>query len=228
VQRAFARMNASMQALLERERSFTRYASHELRTPIGAIKVQLERVEIGAATAAEVLPAVVRQTRRIEELIDALLTLARAREVAGPVRALRSLLDEVTEALAEPDRHRVYLVDPVPDVGVRDAVLVAQALRNLIDNAVRHGAGPVAVRAEQDGGSLVLRVRDMGPGIRATELRRLADPVGHGAPRPDGHGLGLTLVALIARALDGRLLLHNTEIGLEASLTVRVLVAVEP
>jgi C4-dicarboxylate-specific signal transduction histidine kinase len=71
---------------------------------------------------------------------------------------------------------------------------------------------------------LVLRVRDMGPGIPATELRRLADPVGRRAPRPDGHGLGLTLVALIARALDGRLLLHNTEIGLEASLTVAVVV----
>lgn len=48
----------------------------------------------------------------------------------------------------------------------------------------------------------------------------MAEPSDHQASRPDGHGLGLTLVALIARALDGRLLLHNSQIGLEASLTV--------
>ncbi len=221
---ALATMSASMRALLDRERSFTRYASHELRTPVGAIKVQLERIELGTASAAEVLPAVARQTARIEELIDALLTLARARNQEGRVRALRDLLDEVLDALAAADRDRVYLVEPVPDVAVRDAVLVAQGLRNLIDNAVQHGAGPVTVGAERHASSLVLRVRDMGRGVPATELRRLADPVGRGAPRPDGHGQGLTLVALIARALDGRLLLHNTEIGLEASLTVEVVV----
>ncbi len=219
---ALATMSGAMHALLERERSFTRYASHELRTPVGAIKVQLERIELGAASATDVLPAVARQTRRIEELIDALLTLARARDQGGHVRGLRDLVDEVLDAQAGTDRDRVYLVEPVPDVVVRDAVLVAQALRNLIDNAIRHGAGPVTVGAERDAGSLVLRVRDMGPGIPATELRRLADPVGRTAPRPDGHGLGLTLVELIARALDGRLLLHNTEIGLEASLTLEV------
>ncbi|MFN2322550.1 MAG: sensor histidine kinase [Trueperaceae bacterium] len=220
--RALATMSASMHALLERERSFTRYASHELRTPVGAIKVQLERIDLGAATAADVLPAVARQTARIEELIDALLTLARARDQGGSVRGLRDLVDEALGALAPFDRDRVYLVEPVPDVAVRDAVLVTQALRNLMDNAIRHGAGPVTVGAERDGRALVLRVRDMGPGIPATELRRLADPVGRTTPRPDGHGLGLTLVALIARALDGRLLLHNTEIGLEASLTLDV------
>jgi signal transduction histidine kinase len=219
---ALAALSASMHALLERERSFARYASHELRTPIGALKVQLERVELGSASAAEVLPAVARQVGRIEELIDALLTLARARAQGGRTLALRELLDEALDALADADRDRVYLVEPVPEVAIRDAVLVAQALRNLLDNAVRHGTGPVTVRVEHEDATLVVRVRDMGPGIPATELRRLADPTGRRAPRADGHGLGLTLVALIARALDGRLLLHNTEIGLEASLSLDV------
>jgi signal transduction histidine kinase len=220
--RALAALSASMGALLERERSFARYASHELRTPVGALKVQLERVELGSASADEVLPAVARQVARIEELIDALLTLARARGEGGRVRPLRELLDEALEALAEADRDRVYMVEPVPEVAIRDAALVAPALRNLLDNAVRHGAGPVTVRIEREDATLVVRVRDMGPGIPATELRRLADPAARRAPRPDGHGLGLTLVALIARALDGRLLLHNTEIGLEASLSLEV------
>lgn len=217
-------MNRSLSTLLERERSFARYASHELRTPVGALKVQLERVELGTATAADVLPAVARQTARIEELIDALLALTRAREQGSRVRPLRPLLDDALESLGDEERERVYVIEPLPDVAVRESVLVGQALRNLVDNAVRHGAGPVTVRAERDDDLLTLRVRDMGGGIPGTVLRRLAEPATRREARSDGHGLGLTLVALIARALDGRLHLHNTDAGLEASIDLRVVV----
>ncbi len=220
--RAIDGMSRSMHALLERERSFARYASHELRTPVGALKVQLERVELGTASAADVLPAVARQTQRIEELIDALLALTRARDQGSRIRLLRPLLSDTLESLAEAERSRVYFVEPVPEVEVRESVLVHQALRNLIDNAVRHGTGPVTVRAETDEELLTVRVRDMGSGIQVSELRRLAQPVEERAPRSDGHGLGLTLVALIARALEGRLHLHNTDVGLEASVSFRV------
>ncbi len=222
LQRAIDDMSRSMLALLERERSFARYASHELRTPVGALKVQLERVELGTASPADVLPAVARQTLRIEELIDALLALTRARDQGSRTRPLRPLLNESLDALPETDRARVYVVEPVPDVQVRESVLVHQALRNLIDNAVRHGAGPVTVRTEADGDLLTFRIHDTGPGIGASELRRLAQPVEQRSPRPDGHGLGLTLVGLIARALEGRLHLHNTDAGLEASVSLRV------
>lgn len=220
---AFNTMSRSMHALVERERSFARYASHELRTPVGAMKVQLERVDLGSATAAEVLPAVARQTARIEELMDALLTLARAREQTTHMQPLRTLVRETIDSLPELERPRIYVVEPVPDAHVRDAVLVRQALRNLLENAVRHGAGPVTLGTERDGATLVARVRDMGSGIAVTELRRLADGGERQQTRPDGHGLGLTLVALIARALDGRLHLYNAEPGLEASLSLRVL-----
>lgn len=216
-------MSRSMHALIERERSFVRYASHELRTPVGAMKVQLERVDLGSATAAEVLPAVARQTARIEELIDALLTLARVREQTTRVQPLPTLLRETVDSLPERERPRIYIVEPVPDAQVSDAVLVRQALRNLLENAIRHGAGPVTLGTERDGPTLIARVRDMGSGITVTELRRLADGGAHPRTRPDGHGLGLTLVALIARALDGRLHLYNAEPGLEASLSLLVL-----
>ena len=222
--RALDALSRSLHGLLERERSFARYASHELRTPVGALKVQLERVELGTASAADVLPAVARQAARIEELIDALLALTRAREQGSSTRPLRPLLQETVESLTESERSRVYFVEPIPDVSVRESVLVRQALRNLVDNAVRHGAGPVTVRVEDDDATLTVRIRDMGAGIPGTELRRLAEPADRRRPRIDGHGLGLTLVALIARALDGRLHLHNTDTGLEASIAVRVVV----
>ena len=221
-------MSRSLHALLERERSFARYASHELRTPVGALKVQLERVELGSATAADVLPAVARQAARIEELIDALLALTRAREQGSRTKPLRPLIDETVEALEEADQPHVYVIEPVPEVAVREAVLVGQALRNLIDNAVRHGAGPVTVRVEQAGDLLSVRIRDMGAGIPGTVLRRLAEPTERREARSDGHGLGLTLVALIARALDGRLHLYNADVGVEASIDLRVIIEPSP
>lgn len=221
---AFDAMRDSLTGLLERERSFARYASHELRTPVGALKVQLERVEIGSATASDVLPAVARQTARIEELIDALLALTRTRDQGSRNQQLRALLDETVESLGDAERERVYFIEPIPGVVVREAVLVRQALRNLVDNAVRHGAGPVTVRFEHRDDALTVRVRDMGAGIPGTVLRRLAEPTERRQARLDGHGLGLTLVGLIARALGGRLHLHNTDVGLEASIDLRAIV----
>lgn len=224
VERSLTDLARSLEALLARERSFTRYASHELRTPVSALKLQLERVQLGQAQADEILPSVVRQVARIEELIDALLALARARGASsGGTRSLEAVITDVLEPLPDEQRRRVYLVPPVPKDEIRDAVLVRQALRNLVENGLRHGSGPVTVSFDLDGDTFTARVRDMGPGIPAAELRRLADGAALRVPSPEGHGLGLTLVQLIARALGGRLLLHNTETGLEASLTVQVL-----
>jgi signal transduction histidine kinase len=224
VYRAINTLSSSVQSLLARERAFTRYASHELRTPVAALKVQLERVALGHASAEAVAPALQRQVARIEELLAALLTLARARAEDDHPEGLRKLIQETIEEVADAHRDRLYVVEPLPDVQLSDAGLVRQGLRNLIDNALLHGEGLATVGADVDGVTLTLRVRDLGPGIPATELRRLSDPFAQALARPDGHGLGLALVALIARALDGRLLLHNTDIGLEASLSLRVVV----
>jgi signal transduction histidine kinase len=225
VQRALASLSRSVQALIARERAFTRYASHELRTPVGALKVQLERVALGSAAADEVIPALERQVARIEELLAALLTLARAREREQHPEPIDALLRATLELLPEGDRSRIYLVEPVPTARIASPALVRAALRNLVDNGVRHGQGIATVAASVEGRTLTLQVRDMGPGIAASELRRLSDPLAERPARADGHGLGLTLVSLIARALDGTLLLRNTEIGLEATLSVEVVEA---
>jgi signal transduction histidine kinase len=222
VQRSLASLSRSVQALIARERAFTRYASHELRTPVGALKVQLERVALGSASAEEVIPALARQVARIEELLSALLTLARAREREQHPEAIDALLRTTLEQLPEGDRSRVYLVEPIPMGTIGSAALVRAALRNLVENGLRHGQGLTTVAAQIDDRTLTLQVRDMGPGIAAVELRRLSDPFAERPVRADGHGLGLTLVSLIARALDGKLLLQNTGIGLEATLSVEV------
>lgn len=217
-------LSTSVQSLLARERAFTQYASHELRTPVAAMKVQLERVTLGRASVEAIAPALQRQVARIEELLAALLTLARAREHDHNPEALRTLLTATIDEVPVEQRDRIYVMEPLPEVLVSDAGLVRQGLRNLIDNAILHGDGLATVEAETEGKTLTLRVRDVGPGIPATELRRLSEPFAPKPPGADGHGLGLSLVTLIARVLDGRLLLHNTGMGVEASLMLRVIV----
>jgi signal transduction histidine kinase len=228
VQRVLRAESERAATQLARERAFSRYASHELRTPISAIKVQLERYALRLAAPEALAAAVGRQAARLESLLEALLTLARVRD-RDPLRvALPALLAELLDDLPSDLRPRLYISPTLPEVEVQDAALVAQATGTLLDNALKHSRGPVHVDANAEGTTLTLRVRDMGPGIPAEALRRVGNPLEHPPVREDGHGLGLSLATLIARALDGRLLLRNTDIGLEASLIVDVLPSDRP
>ena len=100
---------------------------------------------------------------------------------------------------------------------------MALLLRNLLDNARRHGAGtPVLLRARFDAGKLHLTVRDHGPGVPAAQLKHLSEPFF----RPDaarqratgGVGLGLSLCRKVAEAHGGSLSFANAQPGLEVSL----------
>lgn len=219
--RAFNRMSASVHESLERERAFTRYVSHELRTPLTALSVQLERAELGLVPADEVVPAASRQARRMQETLAALLALARSgrRELAP-----RPLAAIVAEALATVDGAEVRMPAPLPGVRVSDAPLLSQALRNLVENVARHASGRAELRATIRGSELDLVLRDEGPGLADDLLERADQPFVRGDGQAAGSGLGLALVAQVAETLGGELRLRNVPGGLEASLTVPVVV----
>jgi len=219
--RAFNRMSASVHESLERERAFTRYVSHELRTPLTALSVQLERAELGLVPAEEVVPAASRQARRMQETLAALLALARStrRELAP-----RPLPDVVDEVLAGVDGADVRLPAPLPGVRVSDAPLLIQALRNLVENVVRHASGRAELRATIRGSELDLVLRDEGPGLPEALIDRARQPFVRGDGQAAGSGLGLALVAQVAETLGGDLELRNVNGGLEASLTLPVVV----
>jgi signal transduction histidine kinase len=84
-----------------------------------------------------------------------------------------------------------------------DRALLRRMLRNLIDNAERHGAPPVEVEVGRDGARALLTVSDRGPGVAASERERLFSPFSRIAGRHAGTGLGLTLVRQIARRHGG-------------------------
>ena len=218
--RSFNRMSAALRALVERERTLTRYATHELRTPLSALKLQVERAQRNAPVPAAALDAIARNVVRMEEVIGALLQLARSGERDRTPAALVDVIDETFLALSPTVRSRVDLMSVPLDVRITDGALVQRALHNLIGNALAHGAVPVQVYVGRDGETLTLRVRDRGPGVPEGALADLTRPFVRSAA--GGTGLGLALVAFIAQTLGGEISLRNLHPGFEASLKLPI------
>ena len=140
--RSFNRMSAALRALVDRERTLTRYATHELRTPLSALKLQVERAQRHATEPNPTLDAMARNVRRMEEVIGALLQLTRSGERDRTPAALVDVIEETFAALSPTVRSRVDLMSLPPDVRITDGALVQRALHNLIGNALAHGAVP--------------------------------------------------------------------------------------
>ncbi|MBI5104426.1 MAG: HAMP domain-containing histidine kinase [Solirubrobacterales bacterium] len=190
--------------LVMRERAFTADASHQLRTPLAALRIELEAMELRGAPAPEV-GAALAQVDRLQTTIDTLLTVARdvprPRERTDVVGLLDELENGWRGRLAAASRPlRVHAPGAPIEVRASRAVLV-EILNVLMDNAWRHGRGAVVVRARCSGGYVAVEVGDEGPGFEldpedAFERRRTQGP---------GHGIGLALARALAHAEGGRL-----------------------
>lgn len=217
----FARISASMQS----ERRFTSHAAHELRTPIAAIRAQAEvaRDSRDPAVRAAALDHVVEGCDRAGRLVDQMLLLARVdeRTPQGPAAATR--LDRAAAAvLAElaPDALaagvNLELVGDSPVTVAADAALLDVMLRNLVDNAIRHGGAPgsVTLSCRELPGGAVLQVADRGPGVDAAELEQLGNRFFRGAAAVGpGSGLGLSIVRRIADSCDASVSFHGRDDG---------------
>lgn len=207
---SFNDMVASIQGYVERERAFTRYASHELRTPLSALRLQLERVELGHATAEEVLPAVARSAAQLEEILAALLELARSAGSEHERRLLSPLLADSLAVFPHSERERVTIHNAAPaELAVTHGRLFQQALTNLVDNALRHGGAGVAItiRGQRAGDRVTLAVSDSGPGIPPEHRSKLFERFHRGAATAEGSGLGLAIARELALAMGGALTL---------------------
>lgn len=193
------------------EREFVANAAHELRTPLAAITSAVEVLNGGAKDAAAdreaFLRIVTRQSARLNALVHALLTLARAHTDATAVSpslvGLEALLTDVAEDVQAVD----CVDDAPPDLAIlthRD--LLRQALANLVTNALNHGSGKdVRLSAEQRAdGRVAVTVSDRGPGLTADEVGRMFDRFYRRTAAPGtGYGLGLAIVREISEVLGG-------------------------
>jgi len=223
----FARIGAS----LERERAFTADAAHELRTPIAAVRAQAEvaRAAHDQDECRRALDRVIAGCDRAARLTDQLLTLARLEQGAwaGRLRGcdLAATAHEVLAELAQAAHSRgvaLSLDASGPVVVDGDAALLQVLVRNLVDNAIRYGAGGGRVRVvvEPGGAGAVLRVEDAGPGIEPAERARALDRFHRGLGTGEsGAGLGLAIVARVVA-------LHRAALSLEDAPGGRGLAAV--
>lgn len=215
---------ARVAGLRERERNFTAFAAHELRTPLAGLRTQAQ-VALASDDRAirdqalrQIMVGVDRTGRLVRQLLD--ISAVEAREQAGqhavvePGGALRSLAAE----LADPERGVTIEVSPELD-GLRleiEPELFTLAARNLMENAVNHSpsGGIVRCRAAQYGESGCVIIEDDGPGIPDDELPRVTERFFRGRNRaPVGSGLGLAIVELALGRSGWRLMLQNRVAG---------------
>lgn len=208
----FDGMLDKLEAAFDAQRRFIANASHELRTPLTVIRtrvdVALAKPDVSAADLRRMGQDVRAETEHADDLVEALLTLTRtgaASHRQEPVR-LGELTRRVAERTSAPGLDLSIAGAPGDVIG--DPGLLERLIANLIDNAVRYNlpGGAVTVELEDHAEDVVFRIRNTGPVIPPEEVERLLEPFTRLNDRTgDGFGLGLSIVAAIARAHDATL-----------------------
>ncbi|WP_265587866.1 sensor histidine kinase [Sphingomicrobium arenosum] len=211
-------MQARIAAMLSEKDVMLGAIGHDLRTPLTALRIEVEGVEDEERRAA-----LIEQIERLHEQFEAVLDLARANRAPAP----DAMVDDAAlfDRLAASYAGQPLTVDPpVSAIFPGDAASVERALANLIDNGLRHGTA-VHLSLAPYPGEVVIMVCDDGPGIPAELRARLLRPFERAEQSRNratgGHGLGLAIVAAIMRRHGGRLDLGDRPDG-KAGLCARL------
>jgi two-component system, OmpR family, sensor histidine kinase KdpD len=190
-----------------------RAVSHDLRSPLTAIAAASEMLQGGGnrltgAERAELAATVRTETRRLERLVGNLLDLSRleagAAEPRREVWTVDGLVARSLEAIGpEADRVAVELPPRSPLLHI-DAGQIERVLVNLLENALKASADGVTLTADVNGGMVIVRVADHGPGLDAESAERIFEPFERGRASGDGAGLGLAIARGFAQANGGR------------------------
>jgi signal transduction histidine kinase len=216
-------------SLSERRGTFVSAVTHELRTPLTTFRLYTEMLDLGMVAGADSQRSYVKTLRseadRLGHLVENVLSFARLERgraaLGSEVIAQADLLDRLVPRLALRARQGgmdLVVSQPESQSSVRvDPSVVDQILSNLVDNAIKYAATATDRRIHLDvaavGRSLALCIRDHGPGLEPTVIRRLFRPFSKSAHdaalSAPGVGLGLALCRRLARALGGDLRLHE-------------------
>ena len=225
-----ARLTSTLNAMIGRLensfgglRRFTADASHELKTPLTVLRASIERAMMarrGSNEQMEYLEDALNEVTRMADLVNSLLSLARADEgrfdLVRDVVLLDSMLRDIAETatiLGEPNGIAVVMSECEPLTVEGDAPRLRQLLLNLVENAIKYTTvgGTVELSLASENGSAVLTVKDTGMGIAAADLPFIferfwrADRARSRASGRGGTGLGLAISQYIAQAHGGTL-----------------------
>ena len=211
---------------LDRERRFIDEASHELRTPIGVLRAEVDLALKGSRDREELeaaLRSVRQESERLTRLSQDLLVLARSDRGRLPVHRADVDVSELLERVASEFEDRAGTQGVrlrSESSGIRASVdrdRIRQAMENLIDNALRHTehGGEIVLRAGRDRDALTLEVVDSGTGFPPGLLDRVFEPFARvdGRGNDEGAGLGLAIVKAVAEAHGGTAFAENAEAG---------------
>jgi signal transduction histidine kinase len=222
---------ARFEQALEREKRFTAEASHELRTPLALALAEMEALARGEGDGAEPTRAL-EALNRLAQLAESLLWFARAQgkivdertDVVNISDTIRALVEAFTKS--HPERH-FHLELPDEALVHAEEPLIARALGNLFDNALKYGdRTPVTVSVDRAADSIRVTVVNGGAGIPEAARSRVFVPFFRARDanaQAEGFGLGLPFARAVARAHGGDLRLGNektakTEVVLELPL----------
>ncbi len=207
---------------------FTADASHELKTPLMVLRAGVERALVHPGTPGEILQSLdetLAQINQMTEMVESLLTLARADEGRAPLAVeeadLRDLLSDVTETAGMlGESAGITVSSEMPDQPVRLAVdrhRIQEMLLNLVTNAIKYtpSGGTVALSLADQDGVVSFTVRDSGIGIAPGDLPHIfdrfwrADPARSRTGQHPGTGLGLAITKWIAEAHGGSITVQS-------------------
>lgn len=229
---ALDRLFARVAAARERERSFSAYAAHELKTPLSGIKTQAQIAAMAPdeETRRHALDQIERGVARTDRMVRQLLELAAvdgaAAESGGEIllgKVIREVCASLERAAKAKDvRLRVDLPESLPSIS-GSAVMATLALRNVVENAIAASptGGTVEIRATVTGRAAQVSVLDEGPGIAEADRARITERFFRGSNAPEGgSGLGLSIALAAMEQIGGKIEFQPRErVGESVTLT---------
>lgn len=225
---AVTELMARLDRALAAERSFAANSAHELRTPIAAALAQTQRLiaEAPAEPLRERARRVEGALHTLSRVSEQLMQLAKAedgRVLADTPQDLRPVLALVVDDFRRGARDRAIALE-LPDTAVTSRIdpdAFAIVVRNLVENALKHGAAAEPVRVALSAAG-ALSVTNRGPVLAAAELERLTKPFERGATAAKGSGLGLAIVDAIATGAGASFTLRSPAPGVTDGVQARV------
>jgi signal transduction histidine kinase len=209
VARTFNLAADRIEALVTSQKSLLANASHELRSPLARLRLAVEMQDL--ARSEKTRDEIIRNLAELDDIVEEILLKSRLGGERPPP------LDQSVDLLALASEEAAATGATVEgDAGMvtGNEKLLRRLIRNLLQNAERHGAPPVTVTLETEDDMAILRVRDRGPGIASDDRDRVFEPFYRPAGRSEadgGWGLGLSLVWEIARLHGGTVAIEEVD-----------------
>jgi two-component system, OmpR family, sensor histidine kinase TctE len=211
--------------LLEHQKRFVRDASHQLRTPLAVLKVQVQSARQGDVEPLQALAEIDTTVNRATQLANQMLALARAEQMRQPGEAMPTQdWAEITRAVALDLAPLIAKQDLDFDIHTEPAAIdshewaLRELTRNLLHNAIQHTpvGGRLAIALSVDAGMAQLLIADGGPGLTPQQQERLFLPFAVG-DAGKGSGLGLAICLALVHSLGGQIELVNRLEGARVS-----------